>query len=463
MKRVTNKSNSHGKSSISLFLILFLFTSLNSNAQLGDLFKKGKELFTNGENMLKALTKMTKEYQNLKSEINKNSSEYNKNVNVSKGNNGSHNPNLDNIPDKNLTKPQIKDNKFTNLVWEPANFFDGQLFPSAIISMASYQGELKGIIEAISRPIGFNIYSSNSNIPLRYEIESVDKKYFDKVSGSYMYLGGKQDYLCPPIPWNYENLSKQTTTSPIAIYFRLFDESGNKVEKLETLQLRSINDCIYYYKDVDMKFMFSAFIQEEHKEIDNILRDALNTKMAKRWVGYQNNSKEVDEQIAAIWRVLHEKGFVYSSISETIGDAGNVHSQAVRTLDNALKTSQANCVDGTVVFASILKKIGINPIMILVPGHCFLGYYTDETNTTVKFLETTWLSRTFIYGNDGKTEVEVLSQAKTNEDKNKAYRKLFDAAQAFAMLEYQKAKSENSVTPIDVTTFRKLIKPIPVY
>lgn len=444
-----------------LFLSLFIIVSGGSEAK-AQLWKDVKDGLTKGKEILNGLTELTKGYKKLKEEVNKNSAAYNKNVIVAKGNPGSTDPNPDHIAEKKINKPKFKDGNFTNLVWEPANFFDGQLFPSAIISMASYKGDLTGIIEAISRPLGFSIYSNKSNIPLRWEIESVDKKYFDKIGGTYMYeQAGKQVYLDPPIPWNYENLSNAMSSSPISVYFRLFDEEGNKVEKLETLQLRSINDCIYSYKDVDMKFMFSAFIQEEHKAIDGILRAALNTKMVDSWIGYQGNAGDVDKQISAIWRVLHERGFVYSSISGTTGDVGNVHSQAVRTMDNALKTNQANCVDGTVVFASILKKIGIHPIMVLVPGHCFLGYYIDREHSGIKFLETTLLSNVHLY--NGKKKVQVLAQAKTNLEKSKAYTRLFEFARDYAFQEYQENKAKQSVTPIDVTEYRKLIKPIPFY
>lgn len=442
---------------IATIIAIFSFYPFYSEAQLI------KRIMNEGNDLLKGLTDLSVSYKKLKEETNKTSSAYNKNVTVAKGNVGSNNINPNSIPDKKLNKPEIKDGNFTNLIWEPANFFDGQMFPSAIISMASYKGELSGILEGISRPIGFTLYSNKSNIPLRWEIESVEKKYFDKIGGTYMYeQGGKQVYLAPPIPWNYENLSKQNTSAPINIYFRLFDVDGKMIEKLQTIQIRSINDCIYSYKDLNMQFMFSAFVQEEHTGIDKILRDALNTKMADRWVGYQSDAAEVDKQVAAIWRTLHERGFVYSSITATSGDEGNVHSQAVRTFDNALKTNQANCVDGTVVFASILKKIGIDPIMILVPGHCFLGYYTDGSKTSIKFLETTWLSHSYLTNDNGK-KIEVLASAKTSIDKNKAYRKLFDAAQTMAAQEYFDYKSKNSVTAIDVSAFRKLIKPLPVY
>lgn len=424
-----------------IFLALFLFA--NPFIAQCQILQKIKKTVDEGTSLMGSLARFTDATK-------RTSAEFNKNVTVAKGSTGNADPIT---PGQNTTKPIIKNDKFTNLTWEPVNYFDGQLFPSAIISMATYRGDLIGELEAISRPIGFRIISNKSFIPLKWEIESVDKKYFDKIAGNFMYeQPGREVYLMPEIPWNYEVLAKQLTSTPINIYFRLYDEDGKKVEKLVPLFLRSINDCIYFYKDINMQFMFSAFVQEEHPEIDKILREALNTKMITRWVGYQNAGKEVDLEIAAIWRVLHDRGFVYSSITATTGDQGNVHSQAVRTFDNALKTNQANCVDGTVVFASILKKIGLDPIMVLVPGHCFLGYYTDDKKTSYKFLETTMLSRP-----------GDLDKAKTAADKSKAYINLFLDAQDYAMKEFLQYKNAGTANLISISEARKYIKPIPVY
>lgn len=429
-------------------LILVFFLSGNIVSVHAQFLKKLKQTVDESTSLLGSLSKFADATK-------RTSAEFNKNVTVAKGNNANSNtpPPPPPVPENRTTKPIIKNDKITNLNWEPVNYFDGQLFPSAIISMATYKGELKGEMEAISRPIGFRIISNKSYIPLKWEIESVDKKYFDKIDGTYMYeQAGKEVYLMPEIPWNYEALAKQTTSTPVNVYFRFFDDEGKKVEKLVTLFIRSINDCIYYYKDINLQFMFAAFVQEEHPEIDKILREGLNTKMTNRWIGYQNDGKEVDLQIATIWRVLHDRGFVYSSITANTGDQGNVRSQAVRTFDNSLKTNQANCVDGTVVFASILKKIGIDPIMVLVPGHCFLGYFTDEKRTNVKFLETTMLSR------EGD-----LPKAKTAAQKTKAYVNLFLDAQDYAMKEYLEYKKAGTANLISISEFRKYIKPIPVY
>jgi hypothetical protein len=375
--------------------------------------------------------------------------EFNKNVTVVDGSAEQ----TGNASSDKVINPVIKNGKLINIDWQQVSYFDGQLFPSSIICMSTYTGEPTPIIQAISRPLGFRIISKNSNVAIKWEIECQDKRYFDKVTDTYIYLqANKEISINPVIPWNYEALGKHETTEPLNVFFRIYDDKGNKVEKLITLSLRSINDCIFYYKNLNMQYMFATYVQEEDPVIDGILRDALNTKMIDAWIGYQDSAREVDLQIAAIWRVLHDRGFAYSSITTTTGDNGDVRSQVVRTFHNALKTNQANCVDGTVVFASILRKIGISPTMVLVPGHCFLGYYADASKKKIKFLETTMLS-----------DDSYLKKAKTSKEKTDAYIDQFLAARSVAEDEYSKFSKSNSVNLIDVDEARTLIKPIPIY
>ena len=68
-----------------------------------------------------------------------------------------------------------------------------------------------------------------------------------------------------------------------------------------------------------------------------------------------------------------------------------VFAQRVRTFDDALEAAQINCVDGSVLFASLLKAININPILVRLPGHMFVGYYTDKSHKDMNFLETTMI------------------------------------------------------------------------
>jgi len=280
----------------------------------------------------------------------------------------------------------------------------------------------------------------------------------------------------PKIGWDYKMLTRTQTATPLNIYFRLVDPlTGAKVEKIQTINLRSINDCIRFYGGQDLRFMYAAYVNEDHPEIDNILSDALKTKMVNSFAGYQGDEREVDLQVAAIWRVLHDRGFKYSSITANSGvnddDPTKFSSQSIRTFDNAIKTNQANCVDGTVVFASILKKIGIMPVIITVPGHCFLGYYKNDSLNTYSFLETTMLSNETYISNPKKYAVEfkatfekILPKNSKLDEKNKAYYLEFLNAKLSATDTYRDNKKNNKkVNTFDVAEYRKLIKPIPVY
>jgi hypothetical protein len=75
-------------------------------------------------------------------------------------------------------------------------------------------------------------------------------------------------------------------------------------------------------------------------------------------------------------------------------------SQHVRFLDETIQNSEANCVDGSVLFASILYKLGLYPILVQKPGHMFLGFYLDAQKQHVAFLETT------LIGNPGLSAIQ---------------------------------------------------------
>ena len=398
-------------------------------------------------------------------------------------------PDYRNRDEVNISKKQtltIENGEFKNLSWEPVTKFDNQIFPSFIIGWANYKGQKD---EDMGSSLGFKITTSLQNIVLKWEIECSDKNFFTLDSG---YINcdllKSGSYFLPKVNWNYRFLTRHQSNAPVNVFFRLTDpNSGSKVEKLVNINLRSINDCLTAYNGTKFYYLFASYVNEDNPEIDNILKEMLNTKMIDAVLGYQGGPAYVDMQVAALWRVLHDKGFQYSSITDNSGsntDKG-VFSQTVRTFDKSLRTSQANCVDGTVLFASILKKIGIRPILVTVPGHCFLGYYADDTTTTnIKFLETTMMSfDTYIanpktcfkmFADKYKVPVADVTKLVANavppsiklSELNKAYYLQYLDAKVQGMATYQskieKYGSKN-VSLLDVTELRKYIKPIPTY
>jgi hypothetical protein len=128
----------------------------------------------------------------------------------------------------------------------------------------------------------------------------------------------------------------------------------------------------------DFSWLFAAYVNENHPGLDAILKDGLAAAKAggliDSFTGYQSGEAEtVDLQVFAIWNALQRRGIHYSDISTTT-PSKYVYAQTVRFLDDSVEAKQANCVDGSVLLASLLTKIGIKTHLVMVPGHCFLAY-----------------------------------------------------------------------------------------
>ena len=131
-------------------------------------------------------------------------------------------------------------------------------------------------------------------------------------------------------------------------------------------------------------------------ELDGILKQALKARYVKQFDGYQEAPAGVVRQVAAIWLVLETRGIRYSNIAGASGvsnkpEPGKIYYQRVRTVDQSLHSAQANCVDGTVLFASALEHIGIDCELVHPNGHMFLLFYAGKGRKVPICLETTML------------------------------------------------------------------------
>jgi hypothetical protein len=138
--------------------------------------------------------------------------------------------------------------------------------------------------------------------------------------------------------------------------------------------------------------MFAAYVNEQHPFVDKLLREALNTRIVDSFTGYQSKDKaEVYRQVYAVWHALTQRDLRYSDITTSSAESDTVNSQHVRLIDESINNAQANCVDGSVLMASVLRKVGIEPVLVMVPGHCYLGFYLDPEGKEIAALETTLL------------------------------------------------------------------------
>ncbi len=273
--------------------------------------------------------------------------------------------------------------------WLPITGMDHQLFPSATISTATSKESFAYLVIKVS-----NI-KAGSKVHATVKCDSlIDPSSVDIVPSR------DASVLIVPIKanWKFDQLARVRQQIPANFTYSLAIDGQELGEKMDTATVHSVNDCLYELRDGagnSKAFypLFAAYVNEDHPQIDKILKVALATGIVKQFDGYQaNDPTDVVRQVFAIWHTLQLKGIRYSDITDTPNESMKAICQHVRFLDESIDNDQANCVDGSVLFASALQKIGLDAGLVIIPNHhMFVIFYTDAARKHPIFLETTML------------------------------------------------------------------------
>jgi len=296
--------------------------------------------------------------------------------------------------------------------WTPEANMDHQLFPSLLIATATARPIEEDDAEAKTPDpyllgerfglVGVSIKSPAANTKVRVTLKENDLMTAATWTGE-LAEADKDYYIAPKVDYKFERLRRATQQVPLNVAFAVELDGKSAGEKTETLQVHSINDCPFGVSNdeetlddlnfvagaAEIGWMFAAYVNENHPMLDKILQEALATKNVNAFLGYQRDETEVVKQVFAIWSALQKRGIQYSSTTTTPGGSDVVYSQYVRFLDQSIINTQANCVDGSVLFASILRKISINPFLVTIPGHMYMGFYLTRDKKDFVGLETT--------------------------------------------------------------------------
>ncbi len=308
----------------------------------------------------------------------------------------------------------------------------GSIFPALIVGQSTVEmtaedeegraetelGELNGLL-------GVGVVCPADDTVVKVVVSSptiMEESSFDGVLAS----EGETYSISPKIKWKYEKLLRTRQQVPVDVVFRVKVGNAPWKEIVKTCTLRSINDCLLAFdigdEYTDTTWLYTAYVNEDHPWVDGILRDAIATGVVEHFTGYQaNDPEEVLKQVYAVWRVFQNRGIHYSDISTVSAQKKSVVSQHVRFLDECITHKQANCIDGTVMFASVLRKIGIQTHIVTVPGHAFLTFRTTKDVEDETGLETTLMGRVTKEDFDRKQDrlgklLRILGESETYEE-----------------------------------------------
>ena len=210
---------------------------------------------------------------------------------------------------------------------------------------------------------------------------------------------GHEYHLLPHVAYKYDALNRVRQSHPIDVTFAVSVDGKNLGEQFVTARVHPINDCPYAYQNpddpkdyVDIAWMFAAYVNEDHPAIPELLKEAQETGVVDGFDAYQSGDPGIVLlQVFAVWEALRQHNIHYSDIGTTTDESNSLYSLHIRFIEEALSESHANCVDASVLLASVLRRMGIDTFLVMEPGHMFLGVYLDRDGKQSACLETTML------------------------------------------------------------------------
>jgi len=324
--------------------------------------------------------------------------------------------------------------------WDVITQFENNLFPSVIVATSTFQPDPEDddptVLGDQMGQIGAVVEAPEDDAKVKVEISS-QKLIEPSVFEGTLPKGGEIYSIFPVLNYDYDSLLKVRQPFPESVTIRVRINGQPAGQRQKRMLARSVNDCPFGIANDDGEYtpldiLFAAYVNENHPFVDELLGEALDAGDTESFAGYQGTHDDVLNEMRAVWNAIKARGFAYSSITRPSVNSGNVYTQHVRLIGDSIKTAQANCVDGSVLFASVFQKLGLDPFLVSIPGHMFLGVYLDKDHSDFACIETTMLSSSTFEDavKTGNSTFQKHHEELTSEDSNDPNFALIDITEA---------------------------------
>ena len=144
----------------------------------------------------------------------------------------------------------------------------------------------------------------------------------------------------------------------------------------------------------DLTRYYAAWVTPHVEPVQALVRRAADRVPDRRIAGYQGrrNPETTAAQVRALFETLKAEGLSYVDSVIDFGAGPGQVTQRTRLPRESLRHKSANCIDGTVLMASLLEAASLQPAIVLVPGHAFVAWETWEGTDEWDYLETTMIA-----------------------------------------------------------------------
>ncbi len=266
--------------------------------------------------------------------------------------------------------------------------FSGNIYPSLLLSLGKAYPDYArcltiGVINAVpGKPCEVRVESNLFQQPLLYVTTAPSAK-FD---------------LTPDLPWDYGALRKVIQLRPELFVVSASMNGRPAAQTTLTCMVHPVNEAVSRVYDAaagswqDTSVCFAAYVNENDPWINSFIQEVMARGEVQRFSGYEFGLSSVMQQLQAVWNGLAAHGLRYVDLATVSGGVPDVNTQYVRFRSESLRDLGANCVDASVLLASIFRRIGLRPVLLFKPGHCFVAVYDAADGGKLIPIETTMIS-----------------------------------------------------------------------
>ena len=224
------------------------------------------------------------------------------------------------------------------------------------------------------------------------------------------------------LPRFYKNREITAAT----VHVSVTDLAGRDVyESTIPVRLRSAED-MYWGRGFQYAPFIASWVTPHDPQVEAVLARAKNFAPDRRLPGYENwkdaqaQERETYIEAKAIFTALKTMGLSYVKSSSTLGQhAGD--SERVRMPRISLSQNSANCIDAVVAYASLFENLGMDPAVVIVPGHAYVGVRVAEDSPRFLFIDAALTGRTtfdaaVVSGQSGLSRRDPASITRVNID-----------------------------------------------
>lgn len=267
---------------------------------------------------------------------------------------------------------------------------ENEIFPSALISVTD-QSPFPPRVPQLGDPTGLVsvvLTAPRDDCPVKITLAATEVFNESAISLT-LPKAGTLYRIAPYLLLDHARIMRLKHPIPAEVLRARIELDGRIETATRRVSIHALNDCLlgarFGNKAIDASYLGAAFVNENNPEVPaRVIRHALDRGYVERFVGYAGGPAVVEREVEAVYLALKDLGFKFSATTRASLASTSTGTQWIRLSSDSIRSDQANCIDGTVIFASVLTALRLRVVMFVMPfKHAFLGVYRDAQSQSL--------------------------------------------------------------------------------